>query len=227
MTFGEKLINFYLSLSPEKIKLPESIEIMNPYQLDEIISLSRLFYEKYFSDDHDRTFIFGINPGRFGAGVTGITFTDPVRLEKVCGIPNQLAKRQELSSVFIYEMIDAYGGPEKFYSDHFLSAVCPLGFIRNRKNLNYYDDRKLEQGAKGFILETLRKQIDFGAKRDFCICLGEGKNFDFLKKLNDEHGFFRDVIPLAHPRFIMQYRLKQKEQYLSRYLEVLNHGNSS
>ena len=87
--------------------------------------------------------MLGINPGRFGAGVTGITFTDPVRLEKECGIPNNFDKRQELSSVFIYDFIAAWGGAEAFYSRFFLSAVFPLGFTREGRNLNYYDDPQL------------------------------------------------------------------------------------
>ena len=49
-----------------------------------------------------RHLLLGINPGRFGGGVTGIPFTDPIRLQNVCGIENNFEKKQELSSVFIY-----------------------------------------------------------------------------------------------------------------------------
>ena len=88
------------------------------------------FYTKYYSDNNKRILLLGINPGRFGGGVTGIPFTDPVRLEKVCGIKNDFQKKQELSSVFIYEMIEAYGGAEKFYKQFYISAVSPLGFVK-------------------------------------------------------------------------------------------------
>src|SRR5687768_18158258 len=37
----------------------------------------------------------------------------------------------------------AYGGCDKFYSDFFITAVSPLGFVKNGKNVNYYDDREL------------------------------------------------------------------------------------
>ena len=79
------------------------------------------FYEKYYNDNNERYAFFGINPGRFGGGVTGIPFTDPIRLEKICGIPNDFEKKQELSSVFIYDMIDAFGGAAKFYKRFYIS----------------------------------------------------------------------------------------------------------
>ena len=44
------------------------------------------------------TLILAINPGRLGAGVTNIAFTDPVHLERDCGIANDFPKREELSA---------------------------------------------------------------------------------------------------------------------------------
>jgi hypothetical protein len=41
------------------------------------------FYQKYYADNKKRSLIIGINPGRFGAGVTGIPFTDPIRLKRI------------------------------------------------------------------------------------------------------------------------------------------------
>lgn len=80
--------------------------------------------------------ILGINPGRFGSGLTGVTFTDPVALADECGISNHLPRKRELSSIYIYEMIRHMGGPAEFYQQFFLSAVCPLGFTRKGVNLN-------------------------------------------------------------------------------------------
>jgi len=165
--------------------------------------------------------ILGINPGRFGAGITGVTFTDPIRMERECGITNNILKKRELSSVFIYEMIDRYGGPSIFFSQFYMSAVCPLGFVKNGKNLNYYDDKELEKVVKPLIIDSIQRQIDFGCSTDRVICLGEGKNFTFLKKLNDECNIFDEIIPLPHPRFIMQYRLKHKEEFIYLYIAKL------
>ena len=214
------IIDFYGNLDLTSA-LPEGVSVMNPFRSEEVRRITSAFFQKYYADNNPRTFILGINPGRFGAGVTGITFTDPIRLEKECGILNDLEKRAELSSLFIYDMIKRFGGAEKFYSKFYLSAVCPLGFVKNGKNMNYYDDRILKDSVKEFIVSSLAAQIKFGANKVKCFCLGEGENFKFLQKLNEEYSFFNEIIPLAHPRFIMQYRLKKKEEYINHYLTVL------
>ena len=182
------------------------------------------FYSKYYSDNQSRNIILGINPGRFGAGVTGIPFTDTVRLKEKCGIIISGIRTYETSSVFIYDMIDKYGGSEKFYSDFYISSVSPLGFTKKESNgrelnFNYYDSKQLTDAIINFAVDTLKKQIGFGIRRDICFCLGTGKNYKFLLKLNSKHNFFRQIIALEHPRFIMQYRQKQKEHFIDRYIE--------
>lgn len=135
------------------------------------------------------------------------------------GIPNPWTKKQELSSVFIYEMIEAFGGAEEFYKQFYITAVSPLGFIKDGKNINYYDDKNLQQTIKPFVVDCLQKQFKW-INSDFAFCLGEGKNFAYLSNLNDEYKFFKKIIPLPHPRFIMQYKLKQQEKYINNYLEA-------
>ncbi len=191
---------------------------MNPFKDKYTYNICKQFYHKYYNDNNPRHLILGINPGRFGGGITGIPFTDPLRLASVCSIENNYQKKQELSSVFIYDMIASFGGAESFYNKFYISSVSPLGFTRNNKNLNYYDDRNLEQSLKEFIIENIYLQLKFGISRDVVFCLGEGKNFKYLSKLNNEMNFFDQVIPLPHPRFIMQYRLKRKEEYIEDYL---------
>ena len=164
----------------------------------------------------------GINPGRFGGGVTGIPFTDPVRLEKVCGIKNDFQRKQELSSVFIYEMINTFGDTEKFYKQFYFSAVSPLGFVKNGKNLNYYDNKILLESIQPFIIDCMNKQIAFGIETDVCFCIGEGENLKYLQKLNEKFGWFQKIESLPHPRFIMQYRTKRKEEYIEQYINKLS-----
>jgi len=219
-TFADKAIHFYDSLQI-KTSLPAGTEILNPYDIPAVKDIVRAFFTKYHNDHKDRVVILGINPGRFGAGITGITFTDPVRLEEDCQIPNGFEKRSELSSRFIYELIFSYGGCQAFYQRFFLSAVSPFGFVRDGKNLNYYDDRELESSLGDFIESTLLDQLDLGIRRDKAICLGEGKNKKYLEKLNERLGLFGEIKSLPHPRWVMQYRFKRKEEYLGKYLEAL------
>ncbi len=225
-TFAEKIISFCRELD-FKGPLPPGIAVMNPFRTNSgILPLITQFYEKFYTDNKKRHLILGINPGRFGAGVTGIPFTDSIRLKEKCGLSIPGIKTYETSSVFIYDMIDRYGGPVKFYSDFYISAVSPLGFTITGKNgsdlnYNYYDSDKLADSIHNFIIENLIKQLEFGIETDVCFCLGTGKNFRFLSKLNLEYKFFGTVEPLEHPRYIMQYRTKEKEKYINMYLEKL------
>ena len=222
--FADSLIQFFRELD-FKGSLPDGISVMNPFRGNpEIIPMISQFYNKFYNDNSSRHLILGINPGRFGAGVTGIPFTDSKRLLEKCQLSIPGLNTFETSSVFIYEMIDAFGGVEKFYNKFFISAVCPLGFtsINNRGksvNYNYYDSRKLMEAVLSFIKDSLIKQLEFGINRDSCFCLGTGKNFKFLVQLNNEMRIFDRIVPLEHPRFIMQYRSKQKGVYIRKYLE--------
>ena len=220
MTLAEKINRFNKNLHLSA-KLPGGVEVMNPFQEDVVYGLSRQFYNRFFSDNQPRKLLLGINPGRFGAGVTGIPFTDPVKLKENCGIQNDLKKTTEPSAGFIYDMIDAFDGPGSFYSKYLFHAVCPLGFTKKGKNYNYYDDKSLEKAVTPFIIESLRKFTGFEIETDLCFCLGNGKNYSFLQKLNDREKFFREIIPLPHPRWIVQYRRKKYDEFIRLYLDTL------
>jgi hypothetical protein len=195
---------------------------MNPYDDPAVKGYLRTFLDRYFDDDLPRVPILGINAGRFGAGVTGVTFTDPVALADDCGIPNHLPRKRELSSIYIYDMIRHMGGPGKFYRQFFLSAVCPLGFTRAGVNLNYYDDKKLERAVTPFIISSVERHIEFGCSREHVVLLGRGENSRFFRRINSEHGWFDEVHALDHPRFIMQYRRKRLPEYLDQYASILS-----
>ena len=217
---ADRVIDFFLKL--ETPRVPKGIAVMNPYVDSNTMAVVKSFYRKYYNDNKARTLMLGINPGRFGAGITGISFTDPIRLETECGIPNDFQKKPELSSDFIYRMITAYGGPAKFYSTYLVSAVSPLGFTNGGKNINYYDDKKLQASIRPFAVACINQLVKSGINRQNCYCIGEGKNNDFLCELNEEHRWFEKVIPLAHPRFIMQYRRKKLNEYIRTWVDQLD-----
>ena len=141
-TFAEKAVNFYKNIeAPQEQK--NRVSFMNPYKDNTVQTILQRFFEKFYNDTNKRTFLIGINPGRFGGGLTGIAFTDPINLEEKCGIKNGIPKKPELSSRFIYELIDNYGGAEKFYSDFFITAMFPFALIKDGKNYNYYDSQSV------------------------------------------------------------------------------------
>ena len=166
--------------------------------------------------------MLGINPGRFGGGLTGIAFTDPVALEQFCGINNILKKQRERSSEFIYQFIQHWGGVERFYQEFFLTAVSPLGFTRNDKNFNYYGDPEVFRKLKPFIVKTLKQQLAFGTRRNAAVLVGVGENQRYFQELNDEHGFFKRVYAVKHPRPIMQYEKKYLSNYLKKYADIVS-----
>jgi len=109
----------------------------------------------------------------------------------------------------------------------FISAVCPLGFTAiapkgKSVNYNYYDSRKLIDAVMPFIVDSLKSQMELGIETDICFCLGTGKNYKFLIELNNKLHLFRNIVALEHPRFIMQYKTKQKKIYIDKYISEFN-----
>ena len=224
--FSEKVIAFnddLFFLDP----LPEGFQVLNPFvENPETKVVMRKFYEKFYNDTKERKFIIGINPSRHGAGVTGVPFTDTKRLESVCGIKMETAYTHEVSSVFVYDMIQEYGGPESFYNEFYINSPFPLAIVRQAKggkwlNANYYDDKKLFESVKEYMIEALKKHIDLGLDTSEVYILGK-KNADFIKKLNDEAKLFGKLIALDHPRFIQQYKYKERQLYIDKYILTLN-----
>ena len=219
-TWAEHLFSFYANLEPPK-KLPNDIEWLYPQQDPAVLKIFDTFLRKYYTDNRLRRILLGINPGRFGAGVTGVNFTAPKQLKDYCGIDHQFKKQSELSAEFIYEMIMGYGGAEKFYSQFFIGSVCPLGFTQHGKNINYYDDKELLKTVEPFIIKSIEQLLDFEVDRKVGFAIGGEKNFKFLSAMNDRFSWFEELIPLPHPRFIMQYRRKQKERFIQQYLQFI------
>ena len=218
-TFGDKVLEYHFTLKPD-IRLPGGVEWLMPFDEPETRKCMTAFYSSFYGDTRKRIFILGINPGRFGAGLTGVPFTDPIRLRRL-GIENSFPAKPELSSVFVYEMLDACGGPEIFFHKFYITSLSPLGFVKSGKNYNYYDDPQLSKAVRPFIIRNIETQLKFGADHSKAFCLGQGKNFEYLSRLNEEFQWWESIIPLPHPRWIMQYRLKQKEEFVDFYKATL------
>ena len=228
MTFADKVIEFIEQLTCDGIRLPAGIRIMNPYREDsQAMKIAETFYHKFYNDNNPRSMILGINPGRFGGGVTGIPFTDTKRLQSECGIAYNGKTTHEPSSVFVYEMINAFGGVEKFYSRFYINSVFPLGLTASdekgkEKNYNYHDSKELLLALRESITDNISKQVALGIHTGVCFCFGTGKNEDFLRKLNEQHGFFKKIVALEHPRFIVQYKSRFSQYYIEKYIAAFN-----
>ncbi len=224
-TFADKVISFNSQLNYTGA-LPEGFRVINPFMdHHETMQVMTEFYHKYYNDNAHRKFIIGINPGRYGAAITGVPFTDTKRLAEACGIEMKTDKSHEVSSVFVYEMIQAFGGVEEFYRQFYINSIFPLAIVREKSphkwvNANYYDDNELFAMTEPYMIECLKKQIDFGLDTDEVYVLG-AKNAAFIKKVNDKVRLFGKMHVLEHPRYIQQYKQKEKQQYIDKYLITL------
>lgn len=224
--FADRVIQFNKNLQYTG-QLPIGYYVMNPFNDNpETMDVMQQFYNKYYSDNNSRKFIVGINPSRHGAGVTGVPFTDTKRLDSICGIKMNSAKTHEISSVYLYDVIQSYGGAESFYADFYINSPFPLAIIKEVKpgqflNANYYDDAQLFLNVKDYMIETLRKHFELGLDRKEVFVLGK-RNAIFIDKLNREAELFDKLTILEHPRFIQQYKSKEKDLYIDKYLNAFS-----
>ena len=89
-------------------------------------------------------------------------------------------------------------------------------------NFSYLDSQDLTQTVKNFIIESIQKQIIFCIKTNICFCIGTGENSPFLQSINNKYGFFKKIIALTHPRYIMQFKSKTKQEYINKYVDAFN-----
>lgn len=233
-SLSDRLLQHVLSFSFKGIELPKGIHVLDPFngpQANDVRNIVTRFHQRFYNDNDPRVLMLGINPGRLGAGSTGIPFTDTKRCENDLRIEVPGLRTHEPSSDFFYRMINAAGGAEAFYSKVYVHAICPLGFVKEQPegkpiNLNYYDDRDLQTAVTPTIVQWLRNLIGTGMRTDVVICLGTGKNAAFFHRLNSEHRSFDRIIPVEHPRFIIQYKQKQMDLYIRKYLDILEQVRS-
>lgn len=225
-SFGEQVIAFNKQLGYAG-SLPDGFAVINPFtENPETIPTMERFYRKFYNDRNRRKFIIGINPSRHGAGITGVPFTDTKRLSSVCGIDMETAYSHEPSSVYVYDVIEQYGGPRAFYNDFYINSPFPLAIVRHNErnrwvNANYYDDKALFHAVKPFMVATLKSHLALPVDASKVYVLGK-KNADFLARINAEEHLFGELVVLDHPRFIQQYKSREKADYLLRYLTLLS-----
>ena len=71
------------------------------------------------------------------------------------------------------------------------------------------------------MISKLQEQLEWGIDRKVGYVLGTGKNAAFVQQANEKYKFFEKLVPLEHPRFIMQYRSKYEQEYIDKYLAAL------
>jgi hypothetical protein len=197
----------------EALALAQALALPPGYRaiLPPITERATAFYAQYYSDTHPRRLILGSSPARRGSAQSGIPFVDDT---------------PRPASAFLADVIAGCGGEEAFYKKFLMDFLCPIALVRTTAqgrevNANYYEIKALQQALTPLMLAHVRGLIDLGIDRSVCFCIGSGENFRFLSQINAAQGFFARLVPLEHPRFVMQYHAAQRGMYLDRYLWAL------
>lgn len=154
-------LRFYESLQEHKEFL-DSLASRNIRVLDGFIhqvETVRNFYSRYYSDPvTPRIVLCGINPGRKGAGKTGVPFLDFLSLSKL--MPNIANQDWESSAQFIFDVIQNVGS-ELFFRHVYLTNISWFGFVEEKngkvKNLNYY---KLPEREQKFFTRSFLEEME-------------------------------------------------------------------
>lgn len=231
-TLAERLLEQVLSFSLHGIRLPMGVGVLDPFHGEHGEEVRRIvthFHHAFYNDARPRLLLLGINPGRLGAGSTGIPFTDTKRCKSELGIEVNGLRTHEPSSDFFYRMIAAAGGPKHFYGQVYVHSICPLGFVKRGPkgsdiNLNYYDDPALEKAVTPFVEHWLRTLIACGMRTDRVICIGTGKNAAYFSRLNERLQLFGRIDPVEHPRYVMQYKARSMDLYIGKYVRAVEGG---
>ena len=229
VTIDQKVLKFYKKLSKVTLDIPEGFKIINPYNNINVKEITTKFYNKFYNDNKKRRMILGSSPARRGTAVTGVPYEDAAHLQKETGIFIDNFYVNKSSSNFLYDVIELYGGCEKFYKDFYMNFICPLGIVRitqigSEVNCNYYEYKNLKNRLYEFMVNSIKEQLTFNIDTSVCYCIGSGENYKFLLEINEKYKFFEKIIPLEHPRFIMQYNSKNKDIYLDKYMNALKHN---
>ena len=219
--FADRLLHF-LTAFPLPGPLPGGAQALSPLGEPAVYDLLSRFAYKFYADNRPRVAVLGINPGRLGMGRTGVAFTDPGALAEFCGIAHDLPRqRPEISTQFIYRVVEAMGGPAAFYQHFYLGSVYPLVLLRKGLNYNYYDAPALIEALWADMRRSLRQQVhEMGLRTDVVVSLGKRNGF-FLNRLNNELGLFDKVVVFDHPRYLMQYRRRELDANVAHYVKIL------
>ena len=228
---AQEILEFNDNLGRVSLEVLKGFNLINAFNgvnKDTVKRVLYKFYTKYYNDTDKRFMILGSSPARRGTALTGVPFEDINHLQEDTGISLDAFGANKRSSSFLYEVMEEYGGRQNFYKQFYMSFVCPLGIENinlkgNWANCNYYENAALKKCLHPFIVDSLRRQIDFNIDTTVCFCIGSGDNFKFSTNINNEHHFFDTIVPLEHPRFIMQYNADRKEEFMQKYVNALSY----
>lgn len=130
--------NFYANLMSNlevrDVLGKEKITILDGFNKN--IELVHRYYQKFYSTEAKRIVLCGINPGKNGAGKTGIPFLDFRAVSQLLSDIGQDDREQ--SAQFILSIINEIG-IDSFYRNVYMTNISWFGFTKDGNNQNFYD----------------------------------------------------------------------------------------
>lgn len=199
----------------------EGITILNGFlqNIDQV----RSYYQEYYSTKSKRIVLCGINPGKNGAGKTGVPFIDFKSLTHLLPGINQYDS--ENSAQFVWSIINQIG-TELFFEKVYLTNISWFGFIKDGKNFNYYN---LPSHLSDTFTESFLKEMDL-VQPKVIIPLSKEVEQTLIGMKKRGKLNYSIASRLPHPYYcsIGDRALKYKDIYVEKiqsYIEELNvHG---
>ncbi|RLQ93620.1 uracil-DNA glycosylase family protein [Falsibacillus albus] len=192
----------------------EKITVLNGFYKN--FKLVKKYYKHVYSNQSERVVLCGINPGRNGAGKTGIPFLD---FDSVSQIISDLDRNdKESSAQFIKSIINEIG-TESYYSSIYMTNISWFGFTKEEKNLNYYD---LPESLSDRFTDSFIEEMKILKPRTIVPLSREVEKT--LKKMREDGRLqFPVADRLPHPYYcsIGKNAVKYKEIYVNRLTDLI------
>ena len=174
------------------------------------------FNRTYYAHGVPNIVLCGMNPGRLGAGKTGIPFTDFKHLSKYIDAVDH--GDSERSATFFHEIVEHFG-VERFYRHVYVTNLSWLGFKRDGNNVNYDD---LSERAIAFIYKMFKKEMHY-VKPKYIVSLGDSVYTSLHTLFAHDHSI--DIThKLPHPSWCAfpSHFDASKQQYIALFSELMD-----
>jgi hypothetical protein len=192
----------------------EKISILDGFNKN--IELVRRYYQTFYPTQAKRIVLCCINPGRNGAGKTGIPFIDYRSAAQL--LSDVEHDDREQSAQFILSIINEIGS-QTFYKNVYMTNISWFGFIKGGNNVNYYD---LLPPLPTIFTESFIAEMDIVQPKVIVPLSKEVEQT--LKKMIKEEKLSYPVAPrLPHPFYcsIGQRAIKYKDVYVKKISSII------
>ena len=176
------------------------------------------FHKIYVEPNSPKVVICGINPGRNGAGLTGIPFIDFASLSKM--LPDIKENDWEPSAKFFFSVIQKFE-IEAFYRNFHVTNISWFGFSRidKQKNVNYFE-KDISTEIAIYLIDKFVEEMEH-INPDYIIPLSKPVLYELesLKKQNKIRA--KIGIRLNHPSWVTTYCSNDLSTWRQKYVDTL------